>query len=149
MRGKDGFLHTLDKTFRITPAHAGKSFLFYSFFFVWWDHPRTCGEKGKFRRESRPLRGSPPHMRGKVKAFSLLLCVVGITPAHAGKSSSRLVKNINQWDHPRTCGEKVIVLAVPSVFYGSPPHMRGKAQLNVSERHFYRITPAHAGKRRF
>ena len=33
------------KYFRITPAHAGKSWLLCWLKLLIWDHPRTCGEK--------------------------------------------------------------------------------------------------------
>ena len=62
-------------------------------------------------------------MRGKVSAARSKAEPVGITPAHAGKSS------------------------LPFLHEGSPPHMRGKDLSRLHVRGLSGITPAHAGKR--
>ena len=49
-------------------------------------------------------------------------------------------------DHPRTCGEKSIVIKFNNVKKGSPPHMRGKVRESKTGKTRRRITPAHAGK---
>ena len=52
-------------------------------------------------------------------------------------------------DHPRTCGEQSFCIIGMSKNIGSPPHMRGTvamAHLAICDT---RITPAHAGNRRF
>ena len=70
--------------------------------------------------------GSPPPMRGKVRAVHILRCNGGITPAYAGKSLRRnLVKQLN---------------------LGSPPPMRGKDTSGGILISCRRITPAYAGK---
>ena len=70
-----------------------------------------------------------------------------ITPAYAGKRSSRWILERVYRDHPRLCGEKRPFEAVVYRYVGSPPPMRGKAEeirvLNIEGR----ITPAYAGKR--
>ena len=88
------------------PAHAGKSTRWSRFCRRKWDHPRACGEK-TFNKEwrKRPL-GSPPRMRGKVGETYDRVSAARITPAHAGKSSCRLVNCRHKGDHPRACGEK-------------------------------------------
>ena len=91
------------------------------------DHPRTCGEKLICVHFALYLSGSPPHMRGKVRAAF---------PA-----------SITIWDHPRTCGEKQNNNGKITAIRGSPPHMRGKARLISGDHVTDRITPAHAGKR--
>ena len=45
MRGKDGFFGVGDVKNRITPAHAGKRFIYSEVADVLEDHPRPCGEK--------------------------------------------------------------------------------------------------------
>ena len=50
-------------------------------------------------------------------------------------------------DHPRTCGEKLVLLPPVLEAAGSPPHMRGKAAHLASDVRAAGITPAHAGKR--
>ena len=47
MRGKEVLSHRSELCFGITPAYAGKSFPFFGFIRLHWDHPRVCGEKTK------------------------------------------------------------------------------------------------------
>ena len=91
--------------------------------------------------------GSPPPMRGKVKAVNLLRDKFGITPAYAGKSPliCRIHRKLS--DHPRLCGEKFDGSSTICTLPGSPPPMRGKAQLTIRDQPSDRITPAYAGKR--
>ena len=91
------------------------------------DHPRTCGEKGRPSAPYTDPQGSPPHMRGKVWHGGHTAAQCGITPAHAGKSCQSQSRCRRWWDHPRTCGEKL----VKDTSRGGVPG----------------ITPAHAGKR--
>ena len=66
MRGKAKAV-ALDKDLsRITPAYAGKSALIPAAVFLFWDHPRLCGEKHFPIKLVCPPPGSPPPMRGKV-----------------------------------------------------------------------------------
>ena len=66
-------------------------------------------------------------MRGKVKFYIFGNDVTGITPAYAGKSPFSFGYGFKIQDHPRLCGEKLL-LAFPI-------------------RIIQRITPAYAGKR--
>ena len=85
-------------------------------------------------------------MRGKVKAVLCGFVGGGITPAHAGKSSSFAALRFAAWDHPRACGEKLMALRMSLSMRGSPPRMRGKASGADAPDAVVRITPAHAGK---
>ena len=86
-------------------------------------------------------------MRGKVAYSCAGALMSGITPAHAGKRHSYMSRKATSLDHPRTCGEKHWL--VPPVLrpFGSPPHMRGKADTVSKKGLRPGITPAHAGKR--
>ena len=53
--------------------------------------------------------GSPPRMRGKPTLERVADKAFGITPAHAGKTESLQALGHARWDHPRVCGENVIV----------------------------------------
>ena len=64
-------------------------------------------------------------MRGKVIS-SRSDIAIRITPAHAGKSPELNEIETTTINHPRTCGEKSIILTSSAFPYGSPPHMRGK-----------------------
>ena len=152
----------------ITPAYAGKSF----FAFIHMppkkgspppmrgkattchsgcppeqDHPRLCGEKQALRALQQCLEGSPPPMRGKVLLYVVLQIWDRITPAYAGKRQSSFYAWYTGGDHPRLCGEKYRGGRTTSKNMGSPPPMRGKADVVNAFNTGGRITPAYAGKR--
>ena len=54
--------------------------------------------------------GSPPHMRGTVRAVDTDTYEIRITPAHAGNSYLDENGEWVSWDHPRTCGEQCMVV---------------------------------------
>ena len=131
---------------RITPAHAGKSTIAWSYEKRNRDHPRTRGEKYNVFIVLLISEGSPPHTRGKVALFVICIYHYRITPAHAGKSHVVKFFQIVKKDHPRTRGEKFLNFEPYSYYLGSPPHTRGKAFTNSGTFMSFRITPAHAGK---
>ena len=45
-------------------------------------------------------------MRGKVLPAVVASVLLRITPAYAGKRSTPLYPVMDNWDHPRVCGEK-------------------------------------------
>mgnify|MGYP006924850818 CR=1 FL=1 len=69
-----------------------------------------------------------------------------ITPADAGKTTSRERRRSFLTDHPRGCGENYNGYCHTYNCTGSPPRMRGKQHLTLSEECCIRITPAGAGK---
>ena len=109
--------------------------------------PRTRGEKIRKKRQSNCTMGSPPHMRGKADVAQINNTVVGITPACAGKRLPPSCRGWQQWDHPRMCGEKGLLLLWEADHRGSPPHVRGKAAGQHLAAARKGITPACAGKR--
>ena len=151
----------------ITPAYAGKRYIFKGLLCGFKDHPRLCGEKcaepsivvtiqgspppmrGKVVRAipdilrkritpayagkspfvnqtCTPAQGSPPPMRGKVQDVTDKAYTGGITPAYAGKRSCTPTSCCRYRDHPRLCGEKLLVYTPKTPYVGSPPPMRGK-----------------------
>ena len=72
----------------------------------------------------------------------------GITPACAGKSIIEATSRALNEDHPRMCGEKSSTTKPASSRKGSPPRMRGKAQIRLLSIWQRGITPAYAGKRK-
>ena len=50
------------------------------------------------------------------------------------------------WDHPRVCGEKPMSCRRTWAATGSPPRMRGKAEMGAIVPFRAGITPAYAGK---
>ena len=85
-------------------------------------------------------------MRGKGLKGSSNPDDYGITPAHAGKSTSAATSGFAARDHPRACGEKRNILGYLQINTGSPPRMRGKEGVDSGDVVKARITPAHAGK---
>ena len=146
MRGKVHFLKIGLNERGITPACAGKSWLFWISAGVFWDHPRVCGEKPAVAALSMGFSGSPPRMRGKAQGADRLDCRVGITPACAGKSRFPSSKAPSRRDHPRVCGEKSGQGAKKKKQVGSPPRVRGKDAGCFVHHDKHRITPAYAGK---
>ena len=68
-------------------------------------------------------------MRGKAGNSACGNVKVGITPAYAGKSGLYIDPTFEDKDHPRVCGEKLLMLVFWMACSG--------------------ITPAYAGKSRF
>ena len=130
----------------ITPACAGKSDPEKQPGAARWDHPRVCGEKCTACGVSPITVGSPPRVRGKDGVYVLGCSGHGITPACAGKSLTwdRVAKDMK--DHPRVCGEKFVRCPYPQRYRGSPPRVRGKAEVFDSPDLLEGITPACAGK---
>ena len=93
----------------ITPACAGKRCLPPLIIAIAWDHPRVCGEKFIRQVLQSFNPGSPPRVRGKVFHHHPGHRTVGITPACAGKSGLYTYEMPLTQDHPRVCGEKLIV----------------------------------------
>ena len=67
-------------------------------------------------------------MRGKGRAADSGSGSGRITPAYAGKSLNEMNLAGGDWDHPRLCGEKAMILYTDQPAIGSPPPMRGKVK---------------------
>ena len=133
---------------RITPAQAGKRPWMPSDSSSSRDHPRMGGEKKGVRHWWALPRGSPPRGRGKGTRLRYPWPLDRITPAWAGKSSSKPSFSAAAWDHPRVGGEKTLLIKEADTVQGSPPRGRGKARGAPLFRQHLGITPAWAGKRR-
>ena len=131
VQGKGKFHYFVRGNDRITPACAGKSHTGRFPARSTWDHPRMCGEKLPASVSFRSFSGSPPHVRGKVFLSRDAQNFVGITPAYAGKSRWCARGLTRARDHPRMCGEKNFSLGLIFLPQGSPPRMRGKAQVRI------------------
>ena len=131
----------------ITPAYAGKRYIFKGLLCGFKDHPRLCGEKCAEPSIVVTIQGSPPPMRGKVVRAIPDILRKRITPAYAGKSIVPMLSLQSLQDHPRLCGEKFYKSGNICGAWGSPPPMRGKGDGMQYEIWYNRITPAYAGKR--
>ena len=104
------------------------------------------GEKYPTNADSVGKQGSPPHGRGKVYRLPHSRHAARITPAWAGKRRGWPAAQHGPRDHPRMGGEKSGPCIAPPPCRGSPPHGRGKVQLDDPEEGDLGITPAWAGK---
>ena len=106
-----------------------------------------CGEKSTGILVWLEVIGSPPRMRGKAARLCLFSFFLGIAPAYAGKRLASAVVPPSSEDHPRVCGEKLLLYSRYKPCKGSPPRMRGKARDSPASGRMTGITPAYAGKR--
>ena len=128
MRGKESSRRWSTTPTLITPACAGKRDHVSIMLKAFGDHPRMCGEKISLVIRLKTKMGSPPHVRGKDISAGTIARTLGITPACAGKSVITHDLAALCEDHPRMCGEKVIVWPSGLFTVGSPPHVRGKVR---------------------
>ena len=132
--------------FRITPAGAGKSTSSSACTAARWDHPRGCGEKATPLYRGSFIRGSPPRVRGKAGQRRRSEGYPRITPAGAGKRARAFGVRCGSRDHPRGSGENRMRGDLLSLNKGSPPRVRGKAEVASLMLKGRGITPAGAGK---
>ena len=130
---------------RITPAHAGNTLIPQPIMAFVGDHPRACGEYCLDEIGGNRRIGSPPRMRGILRAGRFRRRKAGITPAHAGNTLADGFIGAAIRDHPRACGEYAMPELRETDRMGSPPRMRGIRQYVEDEDGHLGITPAHAG----
>ena len=112
------------------------------------DHPRGCGEHSLRLLECQSTAGSSPRMRGALSETRFDPFGGGIIPADAGSTTPLQLKTMSEKDHPRGCGEHLVVLLFPVMGLGSSPRMR-RALLNLPGRVLgLGIIPADAGSTR-
>ena len=85
-------------------------------------------------------------MRERRTACNTVVCCVGITPAHAGKTGVVVGPANSTQDHPRSCGKDMLFMAIRAAISGSPPLVRERLLHVLKEKKTKWITPARAGK---
>ena len=98
------------------------------------------------RPAGRSSTGSSPLTRGKPTVSASVIFVVGLIPAHAGKTPRLDPTSCNSWAHPRSRGENLSRRAVQGSEPGSSPLTRGKPDRRRRRPQRTRLIPAHAGK---
>ena len=126
MRGKLHKRGLLRGALGITPACAGKTSASRLRASARWDHPRVCGENTPRGLFYFPAGGSPPRVRGKHARYRAPNRPCRITPACAGKTFPLLSAERTGQDHPRVCGENLMMTRRRQLLLGSPPRVRGK-----------------------
>ena len=130
---------------RITPACAGTTRSLETFSKAVEDHPRLCGNDIKTQFQKFLETGSPPlvrerHIRGNERGIR-----AGITPACAGTTGTPVAAILRHWDHPRLCGNDILILRACPRYRGSPPLVRERPLQIGLNSYSRRITPACAG----
>ena len=87
-----------------------------------------CGEHPGAAFALNVNTGSSPHVRGAHLFGIVGDHGTGIIPACAGSTDIFANHQIGAWDHPRMCGEHLLLLAGFLVVEGSSPHVRGALQ---------------------
>ena len=72
--------------------------------------------------------------------------MIGLIPAHAGKTHEVAEADKARWAHPRSRGENEVPARLDDSEGGSSPLTRGKPILAVLADRQERLIPAHAGK---
>src|SRR5690554_6437891 len=104
-----------------------------------------CGDHAQEVDKEIEKKGSPPHVRGPRGSDKTPSTLLGITPACAGTTIGRWLLQMNNWDHPRMCGDHIYPREIATRALGSPPHVRGPPMLNKPFVKSFGITPACAG----
>ena len=109
------------------------------------DHPRMCGEHAHLCRPDCGVAGSSPHVRGARGVTRGENGELGIIPACAGSTDSRMGGHAEIRDHPRMCGEHSSCTSTDARCSGSSPHVRGAPSDGGVEPCGRGIIPACAG----
>ena len=96
----------------LIPAHAGKTSSPSRDRLARAAHPRSRGENGSKLTMALPLSGSSPLTRGKLLSAFIGDDILGLIPAHAGKTARRADTWEGSRAHPRSRGENVLVSAM-------------------------------------
>ena len=109
------------------------------------DHPRGCGEHGHLMCPRWYPVGSSPRMRGAPYWHSSHNGHDRIIPADAGSTLAGSGPVPLSRDHPRGCGEHMMIAIFVGPSAGSSPRMRGALTLGQQRCLEHRIIPADAG----
>ena len=110
-RGKLTVAPCIEADLRLIPAHAGKTRRQNPSAQGLEAHPRSRGENRPADRLSLQAHGSSPLTRGKLRGDSLSSAMIGLIPAHAGKTGSHRRTGQMCRAHPRSRGENKGVTA--------------------------------------
>ena len=109
------------------------------------DHPRVCGEHMREMERAGESPGSSPRMRGTLTVIIVVNIGAGIIPAYAGNTKPVLRTPRGIWDHPRVCGEHLLIMTNQRKHDGSSPRMRGTLLYLRYGNGVIGIIPAYAG----
>ena len=125
-RGKPPYVCPTRARPGLIPAHAGKTPRPADSFPRLGAHPRSRGENQSEGRGVASGGGSSPLTRGKLEIIANVRIVVGLIPAHAGKTLGHARPETTRRAHPRSRGENAMPTSTVSRRKGSSPLTRGK-----------------------
>ena len=109
-------------------------------------HPRLRGADLKCLSLKRADEGSSPLTRGGLFCLLDLLCLVGLIPAYAGRTSVPLRFPHRSWAHPRLRGADFSGHFFSLMMLGSSPLTRGGLVLLDGRSRQSGLIPAYAGR---
>ena len=145
-RGKRGQGDDDAHTWRLIPAHAGKTLAHDTVNVLPQAHPRSRGENCRARKIRGWAIGSSPLTRGKRCSVTQTTPEARLIPAHAGKTPPTTPSRSSPRAHPRSRGENRSGLSSAMMRTGSSPLTRGKPALGRRPHRIGGLIPAHAGK---
>ena len=145
-RGKRGQGDDDAHTWRLIPAHAGKTLAHDTVNVLPQAHPRSRGENQEAACDVVGAVGSSPLTRGKLQGAKDSWLGNRLIPAHAGKTMQRYPDHSGSAAHPRSRGENTADDALTQQPAGSSPLTRGKPLGSFIRDDADRLIPAHAGK---
>ena len=131
---------------RLIPAHAGKTPGPATSSACKRAHPRSRGENQVGVEPENLATGSSPLTRGKRYVREGTHRIVGLIPAHAGKTCAPALVPGGSGAHPRSRGENHMPSRTRSAPTGSSPLTRGKHPPGQDRGRGHGLIPAHAGK---
>ena len=148
MRGTPAAVDVAQVAVGIIPAYAGNTTRRTGRCREPRDHPRVCGEHGHVFGVQHAGSGSSPRMRGTHVHDDCPVREAGIIPAYAGNTDILPLSARGYRDHPRVCGEHVVLRRVQCAEKGSSPRMRGTPRWWAMPAKCPGIIPAYAGNTR-
>ena len=130
----------------LIPAHAGKTVASMVSRRSMRAHPRSRGENSGSSAYASLNQGSSPLTRGKRSGLDNGHSVLGLIPAHAGKTRCAPLPRRGGRAHPRSRGENPTRLPRGGRASGSSPLTRGKPPVQERAGDAGGLIPAHAGK---
>ena len=130
----------------LIPAHAGKTARRGGPITSGPAHPRSRGENRTANPKTPCGGGSSPLTRGKQVFAGHHASLVGLIPAHAGKTLGGCGHDHVDGAHPRSRGENDLPGADRALGRGSSPLTRGKPSRIAAMSCATGLIPAHAGK---
>ena len=131
---------------RLIPAHAGKTKALEVSLRRCGAHPRSRGENTHIGEAAHRAPGSSPLTRGKLCLGRPAHALIGLIPAHAGKTGILGRGRITLRAHPRSRGENSQRSSFLCFGAGSSPLTRGKRDMLWQQAGRTGLIPAHAGK---